>query len=297
MFKKLLRRLLEETPVGGWLPDGAYLSLQFRSRMGRCPDLKNPLTFNEKIQWLKLHDRNPLYPTLVDKAAVKDWAAEKIGREHIIPTLAVWDSPEAIDLSVLPERFVRKCTHDSGSAMLCTDRATFDLEAARRRLGERLALDYGRRFREWPYSAVPRRIIAEEFMDGDPLGPSGLGMTDYKFFCFSGKPELMFVATDRNSPGKETCFDFFDAEFNHIPVRNGHPNAAIPPEKPAGFETMKTLAARLSEGLPFVRVDFYQTPGKVLFGEMTLYHWSGLRPFEPESYDRSFGEMIKLNQI
>lgn len=294
MFEKLLRRLLEETPVGGWLPDGAYLSLQFRSRMGRWPDLKNPLTFNEKIQWLKLHDRNPLYPTLVDKAAVKDWAAERIGREHIIPTLAVWDSPEDIDLSILPERFVLKCTHDSGSAVLCTDRAAFDLKAARKKLGERLALDYGRRFREWPYSAVPRKILAEEFMDGDHFSPSGFGMTDYKFFCFGGKPELLFVATDRNTPGKETCFDFFDAEYNHIPVRNGHPNAAAPPEKPEGFETMKALAAKLSEGLPFVRVDFYQAPGRVLFGEMTLYHWSGLRPFDPSSYDRIFGDMIKL---
>ena len=294
MFEKLLRRLLEETPVGGWLPDRMYIPLQFRSRMGRWPDLKHPATFNEKIQWLKLHDRNPLYPTLVDKAAVKEWAAARIGREHIIPTIAVWDSTEDIDLSVLPERFVLKCTHDSGSAVLCTDRAAFDLEAARRRLGERLALDYGCRFREWPYSAVPRRIIAEEFMGGDPLSPSGFGMTDYKFFCFGGKPELLFVATDRNTPGKETCFDFFDASYNHIPVRNGHPNAASLPEKPEGFETMKALAAKLSEGLPFVRVDFYQLSGRVLFGEMTLYHWSGLRPFEPESYDRVFGDMIPL---
>lgn len=289
MFEKLFRRLIEETPVGGWLPDRAYISLQFRCRMGRWPDLKNPVTFNEKIQWLKLHDRNPLYPTLVDKAAVKEWAAARIGSEYIIPTLALWDKPEEIDLSALPERFVLKCTHDSGSAALCTDKAAFDLEAARKRLGERLALDYGRRFREWPYSAVPRRIIAEEFVEGD--------LRDYKFFCFSGKPELMFVATDRNTPGKETCFDFFDSEYNHIPVRNGHPNAATLPEKPEGFETMKALAARLSEGLPFVRVDFYQTPGKVLFGEMTLYHWSGLRPFDPESYDRTFGEMIKTDTI
>jgi len=289
MFEKLIRRLIEETPVGGWLPDRAYISLQFRCRMGRWPDLRNPATFNEKIQWFKLHDRNPLYPTIVDKAAVKEWAAARIGSEYIIPTLALWDKPEEIDLSVLPERFVLKCIHDSGSAVLCTDKAAFDLEAARRRLGERLGLDYGRRFREWPYSAVPRRIIAEEFVEGD--------LRDYKFFCFGGKPELLFVATDRNTPGKETCFDFFDAEYNHIPVRNGHPNAATLPEKPEGFETMKALAAKLSEGFPFVRVDFYQAPGRVLFGEMTLYHWSGLRPFDPESYDRTFGEMIKINQI
>ena len=286
MFEKITRRLIEETPAGGWLPDELYLKLQFRSRMGRWPDLRNPVTFNEKIQWLKLHDRNPLYPTLVDKVAVKEWAAAKIGPEHIIPTLAVWDGVEKIDPAALPDRFVLKCTHDSGSTVICTGKASFDLGAAKKRLGERLALDYGRRFREWPYSAVPRRIIAEEFLEA--------GLNDYKFFCFGGKPELLFVATDRNTPGKETCFDFFDAGWNHIPVRNGHPNAAVTPKKPEGFGEMKALAAKLSEGIPFVRVDFYETGGRVFFGEMTLYHWSGLRPFDPESFDRTFGDMIKL---
>ena len=307
MFEKIIRRLIEETPVGGWLPDALYLSLQYRCRMGRRLNLKAPRTFNEKIQWLKLHDRNPLYPTLVDKVAVKEWAAAKIGDEFIIPTLAVWDSVEDIDLSALPERFVLKCSHDSGSAVICTDKATFDLEAAKKRLAERLALDYGARFREWPYSKVPRRLLAERFLEGgrfpvkpgmttsssvmaDPIGH----LNDYKFFCFGGKPELLFIATERNNPETETRFDFFDAEFRHIPVRNGHPNADVPPAKPEGFEKMKELAAVLSEGLPFVRVDFYETGGKVYFGEMTLYHWSGLRPFEPEEYDLTFGNMIKL---
>ena len=312
MFEKIIRRLIEETPVGGWLPDALYLSLQYRCRMGRRLNLKAPRTFNEKIQWLKLHDRNPLYPTLVDKVAVKEWAAAKIGDEFIIPTLAVWDSVEDIDLSALPERFVLKCTHDSGSAVICTDKATFDLEAAKKRLTERLALDYGARFREWPYSKVPRRLLAERFLDSarnDKMegarndnfvistkdqGSARRDLNDYKFFCFGGKPELLFIATERNNPLTETRFDFFDAEFRHIPVRNGHPNADVPPAKPEGFEKMKELAAVLSEGLPFVRVDFYETGGKVYFGEMTLYHWSGLRPFEPEEYDLTFGNMIKL---
>lgn len=317
MFEKLIRRIIEETPVGGWLPDKLYLSLQYRCRMGRKLHLDNPQTFNEKIQWLKIHDRNPLYPTLVDKVAVKEWAAAKIGEEYIIPTLAVWDSVDGIDLDALPERFVLKCTHDSGSAVLCTDKASFDLEAAKKRLAERLALDYGARFREWPYSKVPRRVIAEEYIEGDTLANARYDkenewsdnkqtavchtevedrayLADYKFFCFSGKPELLFIATERNNPLTETRFDFFDEEFRHIDVRNGHPNADVPPQKPEGFEKMKRLAATLSEGLPFVRVDFYEADGKVYFGEMTLYHWSGLRPFEPEEYDLTFGKMIKL---
>ena len=316
MFEKLIRRLIEETPVGGWLQDEVYLSLQYRCRMGRRLNLKAPRTFNEKIQWLKIHDRNPLYPTLVDKVAVKEWAAAKIGEEYIIPTLAVWDSVEDIDLNALPERFVLKCTHDSGSAVLCTDKASFDLEAAKKRLAGRLVLDYGARFREWPYSKVPRRVLAERFLDfgsasarNDKMVNSGndnivistkdqrsarRDLADYKFFCFGGKPELLFIATERNNPLTETRFDFFDADFRHIDVRNGHPNADVPPEKPEGFEEMKRLAATLSEGLPFVRVDFYEAGGKVYFGEMTLYHWSGLRPFEPDSYDLIFGNMIEL---
>ncbi|MBR6001850.1 MAG: glycosyl transferase [Bacteroidales bacterium] len=315
MFEKLIRRIIEETPVGGWLPDKLYLSLQYRCRMGRKLHLDNPQTFNEKIQWLKIHDRNPLYPTLVDKVAVKEWAAAKIGEEYIIPTLAVWDSVDEIDLDALPERFVLKCTHDSGSAVLCTDKASFDLEAAKKRLSERLALDYGARFREWPYSKVPRRILVERFLDSGSAsarndkedsrndnivistkdqGSARRDLSDYKFFCFSGKPELLFIATERNNPLTETRFDFFDEEFRHIDVRNGHPNADVPPQKPEGFEEMKRLAATLSEGLPFVRVDFYEADGKVYFGEMTLYHWSGLRPFEPEEYDLTFGKMIKL---
>ena len=318
MFEKLIRRLIEETPVGGWLPDSLYLSLQYRCRMGLRLHLDNPQTFNEKIQWLKIHDRNPLYPTLVDKVAVKEWAAAKIGAEHIIPTLAVWDSVEDIDLAALPERFVLKCTHDSGSAVLCTDKAAFDLEAAKRRLAERLALDYGARFREWPYSKVPRRVIAERFLDSGYASARNdkkdarndnvvistkdqrsarRDLADYKFFCFGGKPELLFIATERNNPDDETRFDFFDAEFRHIPVRNGHPNAVVPPARPEGFEEMKRLAAVLSEGLPFVRVDFYEAGGKVYFGEMTLYHWSGLRPFEPEEYDLTFGNMIELPRL
>ena len=315
MFEKLIRRIIEETPVGGWLPDKLYLSLQYRCRMGRKLHLDNPQTFNEKIQWLKIHDRNPLYPTLVDKVAVKEWAAAKIGEEYIIPTLAVWDSVDEIDIDALPERFVLKCTHDSGSAVLCTDKASFDLEAAKKRLSERLALDYGARFREWPYSKVPRRILVERFLDSGSAsarndkedsrndnivistkdqGSARRDLSDYKFFCFSGKPELLFIATERNNPLTETRFDFFDEEFRHIDVRNGHPNADVPPQKPEGFEEMKRLAATLSEGLPFVRVDFYEADGKVYFGEMTLYHWSGLRPFEPEEYDLTFGKMIKL---
>ena len=254
--------------------------------MGRKLHLDNPQTFNEKIQWLKIHDHNPLYPTLVDKVAVKEWAAKKIGDKYIVPTLAVWDSVEDINLDVLPERFVLKCTHDSGSAVICTDKATFDLVAAKKRLAERLALDYGRKFREWPYISVQRRIIAERFLADN--------LNDYKFFCFGGKPELLFIATERTNQDEETRFDFFDASFRHIDVRNGHPNADVPPQKPEGFELMKKLAATLSEGIPFIRVDFYETNGRVYFGEMTLYHWSGLRPFEPDSYDLTFGKMIKL---
>ena len=119
-------------------------------------------------------------------------------------------------------------------------------------------------------------------------------MKDYKFFCFNGEPKFMFIASDRFTPNTETKFDFFDMDFNHLPFLNGHPNASVPILKPRNFEEMKKLASNLSKGIPHVRVDFYNIKGKIFFGEMTFFHWSGFVPFEPEEWDIKFGDMLKL---
>ena len=269
-----------------WMPDRLFLELLYWRTFGRSLNLKHPRRYTEKLQWQKLYNRNPLYHKLVDKAAVKPYVASLIGEEHLVPTLGVWDAPEEIDWDSLPGRFVLKCTHDSGSTIICRDKASFDRAEACRRLGAAMKQDYSRSMREWVYRGMKARIIAEEYLEGE--------INDYKFFCFDGEPKLMFVATDRFTEGEETKFDFFDMDWNWLDIRNGHPNSAVPPARPQCFEEMKRLAAALSKGIPQVRVDFYEVGGKVLFGEYTFYHWGGFMPFDPDSADLLMGEMFKI---
>ena len=269
-----------------WMPDRLYLGLSYWKAFGRPLNLKNPVRYTEKLQWQKLYDRNPLYHRLADKAEVKSFVASRIGQEHVVPTLGVWGSVGEIDWDGLPDRFVLKCTHDSGSTLICRDKASFDRAAACRKLESAMRVNFYRRMREWAYRGLKPRIIAERFLEGD--------IRDYKFFCFGGEPKLMFVATGRFRPDEETKFDFFDMDWNHLDIRNGHPNAAVPPERPACFDEMRRLAAELSKGIPQVRVDFYETGGRVLFGEYTFYHWGGFVPFDPDSADFMMGEMFKL---
>ena len=266
-------------PLKWALEDGYY------EVFGRRPDLNRPRRYTEKLQKMILHDHNPLYHRLVDKAEVKSYVSSLIGEEHIIPTLGVWSRADDIDWDSLPDCFVLKCTHDSGSALICRDKASFDREAACEKLGAALSRDYWKVSREWAYKGVKPRIIAEAYLGDD--------VADYKFFCFNGKPELLFVATERQKEGEEVKFDFFDMSFNHLDIRNGHPNASVPPARPEHFEEMKDLAARLSAGLPQVRVDFYELGGKVYFGEYTFYHFRGLVPFEPDGWDVKIGNLWK----
>lgn len=268
--------------IGSRLPDRLFLRAKYRAVFGRPLSLRHPERFTEKIQWQKLRDRNPLYHTLVDKAAVKPHVAARIGAEHVVPTLGVWERPEQIDWDALPAQFVLKCTHDSGSTLVCTDKAAFDREAACRKLRAALAADYWRRDREWAYKGVPPRIIAEAYL--------GAGLADYKIFCFGGRPAFLFVATDRDRPDAETKFDFFDTSWRRLDIRNGHPNAAAAPRKPDCFAEMLALAERLAGNFPQVRIDFYALPdGRILFGEYTFYHWSGFVPFEPDEADGQLG--------
>ncbi len=266
-------------PLKWALEDGYY------EVFGRRPDLNRPRRYTEKLQKMILRDHNPLYHRLVDKAEVKSYVSSLIGEEHIIPTLGVWSRAEDIDWDILPDCFVLKCTHDSGSALICRDKASFDREAACEKLGAALSRDYWKVSREWAYKGVKPRIIAEAYLGDD--------VADYKFFCFNGKPELLFVATERQKEGEEVKFDFFDMSFNHLDIRNGHPNASVPPARPEHFEEMKDLAATLSAGLPQVRVDFYELGGKVYFGEYTFYHFRGLVPFEPDGWDVKIGNLWK----
>ena len=276
-----------------WMSDKAYLKLIFRVKMGKNLNLKRPTTFNEKLQWLKLYDRKPEYSAMVDKYEAKKYVAEKIGEQYIVPTLNVWDKFEDIDFDALPDQFVLKCTHDSGGLVICRDKNELDLDVARAKIDKSLATNYYLHGREWPYKYVKPRIIAEKYMK-DSEDQAEEGLTDYKFFCFNGEPKAMFIATDRSRKDTETKFDFFDMEFNHLPFTNGHPNSEKHIEKPKQFELMIELSKKLSEGIPHVRVDFYESEGNIYFGELTFYHWGGMVPFEPDEWDRTFGDWLKI---
>lgn len=283
----LLAVLIRIAPI---IPDKTYLKLLFRLRMGYRLNLDTPQTFNEKLQWLKLYNRKPEYTQMVDKVGAKEYVASIIGEEYIIPTIGVWDRVEDIDWGALPNQFVLKCTHDSGGIVICSDKSKLDITAAKKKLKRGLKRDFYAQNREWPYRNVKRRIICEEYM----VDESGYELKDYKWFCFNGEPKALYIATDRVIEGEETKFDFFDTDFNHLPFTNGHPNSPRPVLKPQGFEKMKELAAKLSQGHPHLRVDFYDINGKIYFGELTFYHMSGIAPFDPIEWGYKFGEWIKL---
>lgn len=286
----LLFMTLGHRELFNWMDDERYIRRVFKITMGKDLNLEDPKTYSEKLQWMKLYDRNPLYTSLVDKHEVKSLIAAKIGPEFIIPTLGVWDDFDEIDFEKLPDRFVLKCTHDSGGLVICKDKGSLNVDKIKKKINKCLKHSYFWGDREWPYKNIRPRIIAEQYMEDSQTEE----LRDYKFFCFNGVVKALFIATDRYKGEHETKFDFFDENYNHLPFTNGHPNADVIPQKPKCFEEMKRIAAVLSEGIPQVRVDLYEVDGKVYFGEMTFFHWSGHMPFEPEEWDYIFGSWIDL---
>lgn len=270
--------------------DSFYVKAIYRLYTGKKLDLDSPQTYNEKLNWQKVYDHNPLYTTLVDKYAAKDYVADIIGKQYIIPTIGVWNSPEDIEWEKLPDRFVLKTTHDSGGVVIVKNKSKFDKAKAIEKLTKRLKTDNFSFTREWPYKNVPRRIIAEEYIEDSKTEE----LRDYKFFSFDGEVKALFIAQDRGKAGEEVKFDYFDADFNHLDIHQYHDAGKTIPEKPKCFEEMKMLASKLSKGIPQVRVDFYEVDGKVYFGELTFFHHGGIVPFTPEKWDYIFGSWIKL---
>ena len=271
----------------GLMSDRFYLETDYLFIKREHLDLDHPVTFNEKLQWLKIYDRNPLYTRLVDKYLVKDWVREKIGDEYVIPTIAKYNTADEISLDELPDQFVLKCNHDSGSVVICKDKSTFDLDKAKKKLSACLQRDTSSFFCEWAYRNVPRCIIAEPFMKEE--GQEDL--MDYKFFCFDGVPRIMYMSRDHAA---QATTDFFDMDFNHLPIRMQAPPSNVLPEKPEQFERLKELASCLSQGIPQVRVDFYVINGRIYFGEMTFYHCGGMVTVQPHEWNVKMGDMIHL---
>ena len=276
-----------------FLPDELYVKLFYFSVSGKWMNLKNPKGFNEKQNWLKLHDKHPEYTDLVDKYAVRAHINEVLGEGHLFPLLGKWEAFEDIDFNALPNAFVLKCNHDSGSTKIIHDKNALT-EEDKKEMGKRFNVRLKENFfyagREYPCKDIKKHyILAEQLMeDSDHPGKS---VDDYKFFCFDGVPKIMFIATDRAT---DCRFDFFDMDFNHLDIENLHPHADKPIAKPEMFEEMKHVASKLSKGMKFVRIDLYQINGNIYFGEYTFFHGGAFAPFYPEKWERRLGDWIKL---
>ena len=301
---KKLRRYLTDPDyrflVGaelGWynhLSDEEYLRRYYRAAMGKELNLEQPETFNEKLQWMKLHNRRPEYVQMVDKYLARDYIAEKIGAEYLIPLLGVWEDPEQIDFAALPDQFVLKCNHNSGMGLcICRDKKTLDIPRVKKELKKGLREDYYLKKREWPYRDVPRRIICEKYMtDSDQVET----FTDYKFFCFNGEVDCVMLCLDRNTG--HTKFYFFDKDWQllRLNIRGKEAPADFTLPKPEKMDEMFALAAKLSEGMPFARIDLYNSKGQIYFGEITLFPDSGFdRNLLPET-DVYFGSKLQLGE-
>lgn len=305
-IKKIIHVLLYERgkigllllpKLGKPLSDKTYVKWYYRYSMGKKLNLKNPKTFTEKLQWLKVYDHNPLYTTLVDKYAVKPWVAERIGEQYIIPTLGVWDSFDEIDFDKLPNQFVLKTTHGGGSVgvVICKDKTCFNKEEAKSRLEHSMKISGYEKHREWPYKNVPRRIIAEKFINP---APNTKDLPDYKWYCFRGEPLYCQVIQDRTT---NKSIDFFDTNWVHqefvglLPVSGSTiESAKYTPKRPQDLEVQIKIARELAKDLPFSRIDLYSIGEKTYFGEITFYPASGLGTFKPEQYNDLLGKILVL---
>ena len=277
-----------------WLPDKPYLQLLYRFKMGHRLNLKNPKTFTEKLQWLKLYNRRPEYTNMVDKYAVKKYVADIIGVEYIIPTLGVWDKPEEINWDGLPNQFVLKTTHGGGGGgvVICKDKQTFNRADAVAKLNQSMRSDIYSGLREWPYKNVPRRIIAEKFIAPEK-GQQDL--IDYKIYCFNGEPKLIMTADGRFSGDKR--FGYYDTDWKAVDITWGAPRPDKDLPRPAQLPQMLKVAAQLSKDIPHARIDLYNVAGDVMFGEITMFDSSGLEAITPDDMDVYLGSLIKLPQV
>ena len=272
-----------------WIPDEKYIKIKYKLEMNQKFNLKEPRTFNEKLQWLKLYDRKPEYTKMVDKYEAKKYVANIIGKKYIIPTLGLWDKFEDIEFDKLPKQFVLKPTHTSGNVFICKDKEKINYKQLRKMINKWLKRDYYLVHREWPYKNIKPKIIAEQYMVDD----SGMKLKDYKFFCFNGIAQTILVCSNRNGSFKNT--NFYDINWNLQPfTREKHKNSNEQIKKPKNLDEMITVAEKLSKDIPFVRVDLYEINGKVYFGELTFYPSSGFEGFEPEEWDKKLGDMLEL---
>lgn len=284
---------LQLTRLFRFVPNKLYLKLVYRMKTGRKLNLKNPKGYNERLQWLKLYDKHPEYTDLADKVKVRDHIKNVLGDGYTFPLLGTWNSFDDIDFSSLPDSFVLKCNHDSGSVKIIKDKKLLtdtDKKDLSRFYRARLKLNPYYAGREYPYRNICPCILAEPLMIGE-----NDDIRDYKFFCFDGKPELLLIVSGRFTEKHE---DHYDMDFNHLHfITNGSTDSGTTMEKPAFFEEMKEMATKLSRGIPQVRMDFYEINGRIYFGEYTFFSAGGFLLFQPDEWEQKLGNCIIINDI
>lgn len=286
---KLILQYLSGKSIFWKMSDEKYLKMKYLFNIGKKLNLKKPFTFNEKMQWLKLNDRKDIYTLMVDKYEAKKIAAERIGEDYIIKTIGIWDKFEDIDFDKLPNQFVLKCTHDSGTVVICKDKNNFNIESAREKINSRLKYNYYYNCREWPYKNVKPRIIAEEFMQDRDFEVLNV----FKVFNFNAGEQI--VQAIQNDKTKDECIDYFDKDWNKLVLRQNYKNGEITLPEPKNLKEMLEISKELSEGFKFLRTDFYEVNGKLYFSEFTFYSDAGLAKFEPEEWDGILGDRIDLS--
>ena len=292
IFKRIKAKLARMGLMN--MPDEQFLKLIFSIAMDYELNLENPLTFNEKLQWLKIHDRKSEYTKMVDKFDVKQFVTETIGSDYIIPTIGVYEKFEDINFDELPNQFVVKCTHDSGGLIVCRNKSSFDKTAAKKKINKCLKRNFYNENREWPYKDVKPRIIVEKYMEDKN---SGKELKDYKFYCFHGEPRYLYVSEGLEDHSTARI-GFFDMEFKPAPFgRTDFKRFEIPPLPPKNFEKMKEIARVLSRNNVFLRVDLYEINDRIYFGELTFTPCAGYMPFDPPEWDRKLGDLIDLTKV
>lgn len=285
------KRFLFLSNIGfyNWMGDKKYLEKRFKLLIGEKLDLEDPKTFNEKMQWLKLYDRKKIYSKMADKYEAKRIVEKEVGAKYVIPTIGVYNKFDEINFNKLPKRFVIKCTHDSGGVVICLDKNSFDVAAAKKKLEKKMKKNYFYDKREWPYKNVRPRILVEEYVKDDLTED----LRDYKFMCFNGEPKYVYITVKNDNIFE----NYYDMDFKVVGINHGFPRSCVEFKKPKLFNEMKDVARRLSRDTPFLRVDLHYVNDKILFGEMTFYDWAGFRPFVSENIDRELGDCIDLDFV
>lgn len=273
------------------IPDSIYLKSLYKRIFGKKLSLSNPRTFNEKLQWLKIHDRKPIYSTMVDKYEAKEYAKNIIGEEYIIPTLGVWDQFGDIDFHRLPNQFVLKCTHDSGGLVICRDKENFDRSSAQQKIERCFQKNYYWDGREWPYKHVKPHIIAEKYMEDTNFEEKE--PNEYQFWCFNGVPLFISVIFQ---PHGENLKASYDLNWNRLAFVTSNPEYRNEVKKPEHFEEMKAAAFKLCEDHIFVRVDFMVFNSRFYFGELTKSPGSGFLKWQPVEKDLEFGNLLDITK-